>query len=300
MKRILNFGSLNLDTFYTVDHIVRPGETIYALSAEEHCGGKGFNQSVAIKRAGADVFHAGKTGVGGEVFLRFFKELDINSDCVLMTERANGRAIIQRDKEGQNSIVLHPGANREITRTEISTVLQNFKKGDILVAQNEISHMDYLINAAYERGMKIAWNPSPADASVKEIDFSKITWLVINEIEGEDITGEKEPEKMIQVLLEKFPSLKVLLTLGGEGAVYADSEKTFRQKAYPVKTVDTTGAGDTFLGYFIALTAKGKSEEEAVKAATAAAGLAVTTPGAMPSIPDYVTVKKFMEEEKDG
>lgn len=284
--KILNFGSLNIDYVYSLDHIVKEGETQASNGYQIFEGGKGLNQSVALARAGANVFHAGKIGKEG-IFLKDALETS-GVDCTYLSidEGANGHAIIQRSKTGQNSIILYPGANHKITTEDIDKILDNFSQGDILVCQNEISQMSYLIKAAYNKGMSIAWNPSPVTDIVKEINFNMITWLIINEIEGNIVTGEQEPDQILQTLRTKYPNLRVVLTLGEDGAVYQDADIKLQQKRYTVPVKDTTAAGDTFLGYFINEVSTNPSNiSSALQMASMAAALAVSKEGAMPSIP---------------
>lgn len=287
---ILNFGSLNIDYVYTVDHIVREGETESSLDYQVFPGGKGLNQSVALARAGGGraVFHGGSIGREGMFLKEILEKEGIDCTWLSVDEGANGHAIIQRSLAGNNSIVLYPGANHKNTKDRIRQVLSAFGRGDILVCQNEVSHVDFLIQEAYERGMRIAWNPSPVTDVIHQVDFSWLTWLIINEIEGECITGEGDPEKILEQLKRRYPELQVVLTLGEEGAVYAGNGLVIPQESFPVTVQDTTAAGDTFLGYFICAAAEAEGEEairEALRMASRAAALAVSRQGAMPSIP---------------
>ena len=162
--KILNFGSLNIDYVYKVDHMVREGETLSSSGMEVFLGGKGFNQSVALAKAGVPVYHAGMIGKEGEVFLDACKEYGISSRFIKTIEEKNGHTIIQVDKEGQNCIMLYCGSNRSLTKDFIDEVLAYFNKGDYILLQNEVNHLDYIIEKAYERGIKIILNPSPLDA----------------------------------------------------------------------------------------------------------------------------------------
>lgn len=296
LGRILNFGSLNMDTVYIMDRIVRPGETLPALSVEEFCGGKGFNQSIALSRAGAEVFHAGKIGRDGLMLRDRLLENHVNCRYLGISEHPNGRAIIQKEASGENCIILYGGANREITEEEIDRVLSCFGPGDLLIAQNEISCGSYLLEQAYKQGMEIAWNPSPIDSSLKSVPLEWISLLVINEIEGSELTGQTQPEEILSYFQRHSPRLRVVLTIGSGGSLYTGREGTFRCPAYPVSAVDTTAAGDTFLGYFIAYSRSGASAPDSLKAASAAAALAVTRAGALPSIPCRAKVKRFIKE----
>lgn len=288
--RVLNFGSLNIDYVYSVDHIVREGETESSLDYQVFAGGKGLNQSVALARAGGKrrIFHGGSIGKEGLFLKEILEKEGIDCTYLTVTDCANGHAIIQRSKEGDNSIVLYPGANHRNTKERICQVLSAFGPEDILVCQNEVSNVADLISEAYQRGMKIAWNPSPVTEVIHQVDFSQLTWLIINEIEGECITGEKDPEGMLAVFRNQYPELRVVLTLGADGVLYQEKGKMFRQESFSVPVKDTTAAGDTFLGYFICEAAEAEGDEavqNALRLASQAAALAVSKEGAVPSIP---------------
>lgn len=295
--KVLNFGSLNIDNVYHVDDFVQPGETKKSLSFQVFPGGKGLNQSVALARAGADVYHAGKIGADGQWLGDLMSQSGV---CVTFPETSSsptasalvreadcdtGKAIIQVSDAGQNAIILYDGANQTMDRAFVDEVLSGFGKGDILVLQNEINRVPEIIDLAWERGMQIALNPSPANEVIRQCDLSKVHWLLLNEIEGEWLTGKKEPENIAESLLESYPDMEVVLTLGSQGVLYQSREKKCYQKAFKVNAVDTTGAGDTFTGYFLKCAADGESPERALMIASKAASIAVSRPGAAVSIP---------------
>lgn len=284
--KILNFGSLNIDYVYALDHIVREGETEASVGYYVFEGGKGLNQSVALARAGAEVYHAGKIGKEGLFLKDALEGSGVDCRYLSVAEGANGHAIIQRAASGQNSIILYPGANHQITAENIDSVLANFSAGDILVCQNEISQMEHLIEAAHNKGMQIAWNPSPITDIVEKVDFNMVTWLIINEIEGQAITGKTEPEEILAALRNAYPELRVVLTLGEAGSVYQDKNETLTQQRFTVPVKDTTAAGDTFLGYFVKEVSQDTPDvAKALQVASMAAALAVSREGAMPSVP---------------
>lgn len=163
--KVLNFGSLNIDFVYRLEHIAHPGETISSYNLEIFPGGKGLNQSVALARAGADVYHAGMIGEDGEFLRDICRKSGVNTDNIKQIEIRTGNAIIQVADSGDNCIVLYPGANREITTDFIDSVLSVFGKDDVLLLQNEINLVDYLIDASKKKGMKVILNPSPFDDS---------------------------------------------------------------------------------------------------------------------------------------
>lgn len=290
--KVLNFGSLNLDYVYSVDHMVKPGETLASFGMNTFCGGKGLNQSIALARAGVPVFHAGMVGEEGELLLNACEGSGIKTDYIRTIPGQSGHTIIQVDKEGQNCILLYGGANRSITREYVDEVLGNFEKRDILLLQNEVNLLDYIIDQAYERGMMIILNPSPYDSVLDGCDFSKISMFLLNEVEGEQITGENDAENMLEKLKAMYPKARVVLTLGGEGSVYQYKEERYHQGIYKVKAVDTTAAGDTFTGYFISSVIDGVPVPEGLALAAKAAAIAVSRQGAAASIPSREEVIK--------
>ena len=293
--KILSFGSLNIDTVYHVDHIVMPGETISSSGIDVNCGGKGLNQSIALSRAGAQVWHAGMVGDDGAMLLKALEEAGVNTSLIRRVDVKSGNALIQVDAGGQNSIVLFGGANRRIDEAYIREVLEHFDEGDVLLIQNEISSLDILVNLAAKKGMKICFNPSPMEEQLKSFDYSAIDLLFVNEVEGGQITGKSEAEEIIRCLEEHFPQTKVVLTLGSEGAVFSCGGERTTVPAFRVQSVDTTAAGDTFTGYFITLYYEGSSPEEALRKASAASAIAVSRPGASVSIPGREEMLKWLE-----
>lgn len=285
--RILNFGSLNIDNVYAVDHFIRPGETMSSLGMEVFCGGKGLNQSIAMARAGAQVWHAGAVGRNdGKKLLELLAESGVNTDFVRKTDGVSGHTIIQVDKNGQNCILLFGGANQEITPGQVDETLAHFEEGDILLLQNEINGLAGLIKKAAEKGMKIYLNPSPVTGELLELPLELVDCFILNEIEGADICGQEAKEEEIpQLLHEKYPRAVILLTLGSRGSIYYDGENRYEQPAFCVEAVDTTAAGDTFTGYFIASAVKGNSVPDALLKAAKAAAITVMGKGAAPSIP---------------
>lgn len=291
--RVLNFGSLNLDYVYSVDHMVVEGETLAANGMQTFCGGKGLNQSIALARAGVQVYHAGLIGEEGKILLETCRESGVCTDFIREIPRKSGHTIIQVDQNGQNCILLYGGANRSMTREFIDEVLSHFEKGDYLLLQNEVNLVDYMVEQAYEKGMEIILNPSPFDRNLEACDLSKISLFLMNEIEGWQITGEKETERILVRLRELYPNAKAVLTLGGDGAVYQDQENQYRQSIFKVETKDTTAAGDTFTGYFISSMLQQLPAPAGLELAAKAAAIAVSRDGATASIPSRDEVAQF-------
>lgn len=284
--KILNFGSLNLDHVYSVDHFVRPGETLASFSYQKFLGGKGLNQSVALARAGAKVFHAGKIGGDGDVLRTFLQNEGVDVSHIRISDDPSGHAIIQVNSEGENCILLYGGANQNIQISDVTSVLSHFAEGDVLLLQNEISGIAEIIQQASQKGLKIIFNPAPMNEGVKKYPLELVDWLIVNQVEAADLSGEKNQEKIIFVLMEKFPRSQFILTLGKEGSIYFGKacEQIF-VPAKKVKAVDTTGAGDTFIGYFLAFLVEGLEIKRCLELASAAAAICVTRKGAASSIP---------------
>lgn len=295
--KVLNIGSMNLDLVYSVDHIVQPGETEASFALDTFLGGKGLNQSMALAKAGVEVYQGGMIGEDGQVFLDACKEYDVHADYIRQVSGKSGHAVIQRDKNAQNCILLYGGANQMLTEEYVDEVLSNFGEGDILLLQNEVNMMPYIVEKAYEKGMQIALNPSPYNEKLDAVDLGKISVFLLNEVEGNQITGLTEPEEIIAEMLQRFPKAKIVLTLGKDGAIYADADQKYFQPIFKVQAVDTTAAGDTFTGYFLAGFLNGMPVPEILKMSAKASSIAVTRAGAVPSIPYREEVVSALEQQ---
>lgn len=287
--RVLNFGSLNLDYVYQVDHFVMPGETLSSGSREVKHGGKGLNQSIALARAGASTFHAGCMGRGGEELRDALAENGVDVSHLIPVDEMQGHTVIQVNPEGENCILLYGGSNQCVTKEQIGAALKDFGKGDWLVLQNEVNELPEIVNQAYEKGMQVALNPSPYDSKLEAVDFGKISWLLVNEVEAEQITGSGDPDEAWKIIHERWPGMSVLITLGKKGSVaFALTDggvERVSQEAVTVRAVDTTAAGDTYTGYFIGGMLEGRPLKECMERATKASAISVTRPGAADSIP---------------
>lgn len=293
--KILVFGSLNIDKTYYLKEFVRPGQTVSARELRQFCGGKGFNQAVAIRRAGNPVCFAGAVGADGQMILDALNRNDIDAHCVNTLDCPTGHAIIQVDDRGQNCIIIHAGANGEITSEDVKKTLAEFEAGDLVVLQNEISCVDEIIEKAYEKGMKVAYNPSPFNEKCLKCDLNKVTWLLVNETEGEAMTGRSDKDGILEALHREYPTLNVVLTLGSQGSVYMNAQgERVEEGIFKVKAVDTTAAGDTFTGYFLSAMLKGKNAQTALREGTAAAAISVSRAGAEPSIPVWDEVERLL------
>lgn len=289
--KVLNFGSLNIDRVYTVPHLIKEKETLAAVSLSVFCGGKGLNQSIALARAGISVFHAGKTGADGEFLKSVLEKNGVDTTYILSGTGESGHAVIQVDKNGQNGILLFGGANMMISKEEADLVLKDFASGDVILLQNEISELSYILDKAAQKGMIIYLNPSPVKDNLSKCKLESVNTFILNEVEGEAMTGEKEWDKICGKLEERYPQSRVMLTLGERGAVYCEKKERIYRQAERVEVTDTTAAGDTFTGFFIASILKGYEPRCAVDIATRAAAIAVSRKGAEPSIPTWKEVE---------
>lgn len=291
--KILNFGSINIDIFFRVEHIVRPGETISSESIEKRAGGKGLNQSVALAKVSDSVYHAGSIGTDGNFLIEEMENFGVDTSLLKKSDKLTGNAIIQVDDKGENSIVLYKGANFDNSEAYVDEVLSHFEKDDILVLQNEINCMPYIINKAYEKGLKIVLNPSPITDEIEKIDLDKIDLLLVNETEAKALAKVSDAKEAVNYFRENFPSLKVVETFGKNGSMYFDKDNLINQDSFEVDAVDTTGAGDTFTGYFVTYFYKGEKITKCLEVAAKASALSVTKKGASISIPSHEAVLKF-------
>ena len=296
--KTLCFGSLNIDNVYHVSHFVSRGETLAANALNIFSGGKGLNQSIALSRAGLEVYHAGAIGSDGQFLLDELKQAGVDTRYVkVLDDTRTGHAIIQKSEDGDNCILLFGGANQKITPDQIDQTLENFSEGDLLVVQNEISELSYLVGSAKKRGMLVALNPSPMEDSLLPL-LPLVDYLILNEIEAAQFLQLDQaayPEFMLSELLRQFPNVTIALTLGKDGSIYAGGSQLIRQNAITVQAVDTTAAGDTFTGFLLAGLMKGDGPAAAMKFAAAASAIAVTRLGAAPSIPMRDEVLRFLE-----
>ena len=290
--KILNFGSINIDYVYSLLHFVQPGETTASQSFQTFIGGKGCNQSVAIAKAGVQVFHAGNISESGFFIKKQLEEWGVNTKFINIVKEATGHAIIQVNNEGENAIIIHGGANQTITEGQIDTTLSNFGKGDFLVLQNEINNIASIITKAKERKMTIFFNPAPITSSVHDYPLELVDYLIVNEPVGQQLTSKNNVKSIIDQLKMAYPNTSIIMTLGKKGVIYTKNKVWIEQPAFEVKAIDTTAAGDTFIGYFIAMLSQQKSVQLALKIASKAASITVTRKGGAVSIPSFEDIDR--------
>lgn len=282
---ILNLGSINVDHVYAVAHFVRAGETLAGTRYQVFAGGKGFNQSMALARAGACVIHLGRIGRDAEWLLRRLQAEGIETAHITSDEAATGHAVIQVVPSGENAIVLYGGANLALTDSDLDVALAACSPGDYFLLQNETSLVGEAISKAHARGMRVILNPAPMAANILEAPLERVDMFILNETEAEGLTGQSNQDEIQATMRRRFPRAATVLTLGHRGAVYADATTSHHEAALSVTAVDTTAAGDTFIGYFLAELMRGGDPAAALKAGCRAAAICVTRAGASDSIP---------------
>lgn len=288
---ILNFGSINIDNVYRVAHMPQPGETIAAKGFDRVLGGKGINQTVASARAGGQVFHVGHVGDDTWIMDQL-SQVGVAVDYIDAGDAPTGHAIIYVDDDGENQIVIWAGANAAFDRTRVGTVLAKFADQSIwVVLQNEINLSVEIAQMAKAAGHKVCYSAAPFDADHARAILPYVDLLALNETELSDLSRALDQE------ISDLGVGMVLVTLGAKGAELHRGGQVTHQSSFAVTPVDTTGAGDTFLGSFIARFDAGDAAEVALEYAAAAAALQVTGTGAAQSIPDRLDVVAFIKDQ---
>lgn len=291
---IINFGSINIDHVYQVSHFVQPGETLSSSNYQQLLGGKGANQSIALAKAGADVLHVGKLNQHDVHFKQMMIKAGVDCRCVQCIETPSGHAIIQVTPSGENSIVLFGGANQELDSKDILRALDGASPSDWVLIQNETNALDEVLKQARQQGVKVAFNPAPMTDSVKLLPHDCIDLLIVNEVEAAEISDQQDRDLIEDYFRREWPHAEVLITLGNAGVIMLKGEHRLHVPAYSVDAVDTTAAGDTFIGYFLAAYSQHTEAQKALKRACAASALSVTREGAAQSIPDHEEVSRFL------
>lgn len=287
---IFNFGSINADHLYRLEHLPAPGETLAAQSYTLGLGGKGANQSVAIARSGAQVRHIGAVGADGRWMVERLEAAGVDCTHIAEVEGASGHAIITVDAAGENAIVIHAGANREIPLSHVKQALDGAGAGDALIMQNETGGQVEAARFAQEQGLFVIYSAAPFDAEATRAVLPHVSLLIVNEVEAAQLCSA------LGVTLGELEVENVLVTLGAKGAVWHDVAQghEIRVKGFPVDAVDTTGAGDTYAGYLVASLSEGLAVNDAMRVAAAAAALKVTRPGTADAIPTGAEVADFL------
>ncbi|WP_082114122.1 ribokinase [Kiloniella litopenaei] len=293
---IINIGSINVDHVYRVPYFVKPGETLPSKSYQRVLGGKGANQSVALARAGETVKHIGVIGDDHTWIIDELKSSKVDASSIEIGTVATGHALIQVDDNAENCILLFAGANHELNLDTLTDKLAGFEKGGWVLFQNEMPNLNQMISLVKKMGARVAVNPAPFDDEAKAIDYDLVDLLIVNDLEAEELARTK-CQGDLSKLAELCPV--VIVTRGTQGAICYFGDDTIEVPAFKVKAVDTTGAGDTFVGYILSSIAQNLPLKEAMQRASAASALAVTKAGASVAIPTSVEVTQFLETKSD-
>ncbi|NNJ66476.1 MAG: ribokinase [Boseongicola sp.] len=289
MKTIWCLGSINIDLFYDVPHIPAPGETLAATGHSEGLGGKGANQSVAAAKAGAPVHHIGAIGANSAWVIERLESFGVDTTHIAHSTDPTGHAIINVASDGENAIVILPGANRSLAEDGITAALSNAQPGDLLLLQNETNLQPETAQKASEIGMRVLYSAAPFDAEAVRAVLPHIDMLLLNEVEAQQL------EKALEQSLYELPIKHIVITLGPNGArwISTQSGDTIDTPGIKVDAVDTTGAGDTFAGYLAAALSRDFTPSEAMAFAGRAAALKVTKKGTADAIPTLAEVEAF-------
>ncbi len=300
--RIAVVGSVNMDVVNRVQTFPRPGETVRALNTAYHAGGKGANQAVAAAAGGGEVAMIGAVGTDAfAVTLReALRSAGVEVEALERKESTSGQATITVDAAGQNTIVLSPGANAMLTPNDVGRHAATIVEAQALLVQNEIPWETTLaaMRLAHDHGVPVICNPAPVRRLSDEV-YGLVDSLVANELEAGTLVGRTldtvaEAAQAARELAALGPR-RVLITLGDRGAVLYDGRegRSIIAPAFPVEVVDTTGAGDTFIGFY-AVASLTLSGEQALRRSQAAAALAITRPGAQEAVPSAGEVEAFL------
>ncbi len=287
---IINFGSINIDHVYGVASLPTAGETITATSVEKFLGGKGINQSIAAQASGCKTRHVGALGDDGAWALSQIEAFGVDTDHITAIDGPTGHAIITVDDHAENQIIIAGGANQKLTHDMIVSALGDATPNrDWVLLQNETNLASEIVGQAKENGLKVAYAAAPFIADITISLLPQVDLLAVNEGEANELA------KALDVDVENLPVPELLITRGASGAELIRDEERFTQKAFNVEAVDTTGAGDTFLGSFLGRYATEDNVEEALRYAAAASAIQVTRRGAAPAIPIRDEVLNFLK-----
>ncbi|MGJ8529009.1 ribokinase [Maritalea sp.] len=286
---IINIGSINIDYVHRVPHFPAAGETLRNLSYSAGLGGKGANQSIAIALAGGNVVHVGRIGEDGQWAKKKLTDSGVDTQHTLTDDGASGHAVIYVDNEGENTIVIHGGANETLNQAQIDKALAQTDENDWLLLQNETNMIVEAAKSAKQKGLKVAYAAAPFDAKIAAQMIKHVDLIAVNEVEAAQLA------ETLNITVDQLPVDRILVTKGSKGASYKQGDQQYEVSSFKVDAVDTTGAGDTFTGYFLARLDLGDDPETALKIASAAAAIQVTRPGAADAIPPIKEVFEFLE-----
>ncbi|RON19395.1 ribokinase [Pseudomonas frederiksbergensis] len=299
--KVVVIGSLNMDLVTRAPRLPRGGETLIGQSFATVSGGKGANQAVAGARLGAQVSMVGCVGSDayGEALRGALLAEQIDCQAVSTVEDSSGVALIVVDDNSQNAIVIVAGANGALTPGVIDRFDAVLQAADVIICQLEVpdATVGHALKRGRELGKTVILNPAPASRPLPADWYAAIDYLIPNESEASALSGlpvdSLSTAETAAARLIVMGAGKVIITLGAQGSLFADGKRFEHFPAPKVKAVDTTAAGDTFVGGFAAALAAGKSEVEAIRFGQVAAALSVTRAGAQPSIPTLSDVQAF-------
>src|SRR5699024_9261144 len=305
MSKVVVLGSINVDFTTQVNAFPKAGETVRGEHFKVTAGGKGANQAVACAKMGTEVAMIGKVGEDdyGTFLMDQLKNVGVDTSHVLK-QGISGRTFINVDATGENTITYVPGANEMLTENEIEAMDELLDEAAFLVLQQEISPdmLKFVLKKVRSKKCQVLLNAAPSQA-MEEDYLSFVDTLVVNEVELAYLLNQAVSEntheinKELDVLLAKGVQ-KIIVTLGSKGSLFKNRDHFFETPAYKVKAIDTTGAGDTFIGAYVSCKAQGKTDREAINFATAASACTVTKAGAQDAITTEARVKQFLSNKR--
>ncbi|WP_289042915.1 ribokinase [uncultured Aliiroseovarius sp.] len=289
---IFNFGSINIDNFYYLPHLPQPGETLSSDRYVQQMGGKGANQSVAAARAGSAVIHIGAVGENGGWCRDTLDAAGVDTRHVQSLTAPTGHANIYVDRAAENQIVLLPGANRAMEWDAVRAAIEAATAGDILLLQNETDHVQRAAETGRAQGMRVIYSAAPFEPKAVQAVLPFCDLLALNQVEADQLS------QALGVAIEDINVPAVLITRGADGAVWRDQIKDneVSAPAFRVDPVDTTGAGDCFIGNFAAALDQGHGVKTALLKASAASAIQVTREGTSEVMPRADEVVDFLAE----
>ena len=302
MSQLINIGSLCIDYVYSVTEIAKVGETVASQSMSVFPGGKGLNQSIAAAKAGINVMHFGAVGTDGSELVEFMQAAGVGVSNIVSLPGRTGHAVIQINSQGENSIVIAGGTNREIPKKIISNAVALAKGGGWILMQNETNDVGEIIQLASAAGCKVALNLAPVDAHAQSYNYALVDLLVVNELEAMAVSGRASVSEAFAHLITTYPDMNLVLTQGKDGLRYYQTHGGISGElgAFEVNVVDETAAGDTFVGYLLAGLVRGDSLRDVLMEASAAGALATTRAGAAPAIPELEEVRALMKVQSSS
>jgi ribokinase len=298
-KRIVCIGTVTIDRTYQVSEVVKTDGAMLCDGFKESWGGKGLNQTIAVNRSGIKpVFYAKVGSRDYQPLIQFLSEQGIDAKNISTVDSYTNHGVIQVVPDGRTAIIGVANPEVSFSRKEVDEILRTLATGDIVMLQNETDDIPYIISAAHERGCLVALNPSPFSEEIRSWCFDKVDFLFLNSREGQQISGGYEPDDICRFFLCKNPVSSVVLTLGEQGCLFMSREKKVFQPSFQVKVIDSIGAGDTFMGYFLGLVCQGRSVEESLCYAAKASAIVVGRLGAADAIPEMNEVIQSAISEK--